>query len=99
MTQQEFNKHYKEFIMEYDSKYKHLDLNFDTVMKMNGVSDDEFKEKIKHVNAQSFYETYNQVSKGQMGWVDEDNSDWDSFSNGRGLNDSDVGYHDDEFDY
>ena len=41
--------------MEYDYKYKHLDLNYETIMKMQGVSDEEFKEKSKYVNAQIFY--------------------------------------------
>ena len=51
MTQVEFNKHYKDFIMHYDRKYKAMDLNFDQVMKMQGVNEDEFKQKIKYVNA------------------------------------------------
>jgi hypothetical protein len=99
MTQVEFNKHYKDFIKNYSSKYKAMDLNFDQVMKMYGVKDDEFKEKIKYVNAQSFYEVYSQVNNDQMGWVDEDNSDWDYSSDGKGRNDSDVGYYNDEYEY
>lgn len=97
MTQVEFNKHYKDFIINYDSKYKHLDLNFDSVMKMYGVSTDEFNEKIKYVDAQNFYEAYNQANNEQRGWVDEEMSGWDYSSNG--VNDSDVGYDDDEYDY
>ena len=68
MTQVEFNKHYKDFIMHYDRKYKVMDLNFDQVMKMKGVNEDEFKQKIKYVNALNFNEL-NQV--GEYQWVDE----------------------------
>ena len=50
MTQQEFNKHYKDYISNFTEKYQHLDLNFDTIMFMKGVSKEEFQTKIKHVN-------------------------------------------------
>jgi len=49
MTQQEFNTHYKDYISNWDKKYKHLDLNFDTIMFMKGVSKEEFQTKIKNV--------------------------------------------------
>lgn len=99
MTQAEFNKHYKDFIMHYDRKYKVMDLNFDQVMKMQGVNEDEFKEKIKYVNALSLNEL-NQV--GEYQWVDEEQSDWDNFSDGKSYMGEDYhneAYHDDEFDY
>lgn len=73
MTQQEFNNHYKQFIMNYDSKYKHLDLNFDQVMFMNGVSKEEFNEKIKYVNAQNWTEIMSQDNVSENGdedWID-----------------------------
>ena len=50
MTQQEFNKHYKDYISNWSEKYQHLDLNFDTIMLMKGVSKEEFQTKIKHVS-------------------------------------------------
>ena len=50
MTQAEFNKHYKDYISNFTEKYQHLDLNFDTIMFMKGVSKEEFQTKIKHVN-------------------------------------------------
>lgn len=40
MTQEEFNKHYKEFLMNVG------DLDMRTIMKLKGCSDEEFNEKI-----------------------------------------------------
>lgn len=49
MTQAEFNKHYKDYISNFTEKYQHLDLDFNTIMFMKGVSKEEFQTKIKHV--------------------------------------------------
>ena len=73
MTQAEFNKNYLEYVTNFDAKYKHLDLNFDTIMFMRGVSKEEFNEKIKYVDAQSWAEAISQDNVSENGdedWVD-----------------------------
>jgi hypothetical protein len=45
-TQEEFNEAHKDFIQNYGIKYRLLDLDFKTVMKMHGISDYEFNDKI-----------------------------------------------------
>ena len=46
MTQEEFNKHYKEFIENYSTKYRTMDLDFKMAMFMRGVSTEEFNRMI-----------------------------------------------------
>ena len=43
MTKKEFKKYYDEYIENFHSNYRLLDLNFDMTMKMRGMSDEEFK--------------------------------------------------------
>ena len=78
MTQAEFNTHYKEYLSSWEKKYKHLDLNFDMVMFMRGVSKEEFNEKIQYVNAKSWTETMSQdnVSENDNGYGDVDVEDY-----------------------
>ena len=73
MTQAEFNTHYLEYLHSYNEKYKFMDLNFDTIMLMKGVSKEEFDEKIKHVNAQQIRNTMvkdNVSENGDEDWID-----------------------------
>jgi hypothetical protein len=78
MTQAEFNTHYKEYLSSWEKKYKHLDLNFDMVMFMRGVSKEEFDEKIKYVNVKSWTETMSQdnISENDNGYGDVDVEDY-----------------------
>ena len=48
MTVKQFQRHYNEFIENY-SYYKSLDLNFDTVMYMRGLSKETFNILIKQI--------------------------------------------------
>ena len=85
MTQAEFNTHYLEYIHSYNEKYKFMDLNFDTIMLMKGVSKEEFDQKINHVNAQQIRNTMvkDNVSENDNEWVDrDDDGGYDSFSDG-----------------
>ena len=85
MTQAEFNTHYLEYIHSYNEKYKFMDLNFDTIMLMKGVSKEEFDEKINHVNAQQIRNTMvkDNVSENDNEWVDrDDDGGYDSSSDG-----------------
>jgi len=71
MTQAEFNTHYKEYIHSFNEKYRHLDLNFDTIMLMKGVSKEEFNELIKHVHDPIISKTQDNVSEnGDEDWID-----------------------------
>jgi len=84
-TQDEFNAHHKEFIQNYASKYSTMDLDFKMVMFMRGCTEEEFKDKM------SVYEnplenvtcSYSGLPSTQSySWIDEENSDYDSFSDG-----------------
>ena len=93
MTQIEFNKHYKEYLSSWEKKYKHLDLNFDTIMLMQGVSREEFNEKIKHVNDEKYFQTQDNISENDNGYGDvdvEDYVDEDNSSDGRKSQDYNV---------
>lgn len=84
MTQEEFNNHHREFISNYQTKYSTLNLNFDMVMKMVGVEGEEFKDKIKNIEPNT--------------WVERRYDDsWDIESSGRV--DGGEEYMDDEYDY
>ena len=102
MTQAEFNVHHKEFIKNFDAKYMHLDLNFDSIMFMRGVSKEEFDEKIKYINAQSWSEVMIQdninENDNSHGWIDEEDSEYDSFSRGEDSN-GDSNYGEDSNEY
>ena len=43
MTQDEFNKHRQDWIREWNDKWRHLDIDFESYMLMKGVSPDEYK--------------------------------------------------------
>ena len=45
-TQTEFNEHHKEFIENYSTKYRTMDLDFKMAMFMRGVSTEEFNRMI-----------------------------------------------------
>ena len=49
-TQEEFNEAHKDFIQNYGIRYRLLDLDFKSVMKMHGISDYEFDDKIKNIS-------------------------------------------------
>ena len=85
-TQDEFNNHHKEFIANYSTKYKVMDLDFKRVMFMKGMCNEEFNDKM------SVYENPPEnvtcsysglLSTQSYNWVDEDNDEYDSFSDGR----------------
>ena len=46
MTKKEFKEHYDEYINNFHSNYRLLDLNFDTTMKMRGMSEEEFRKQM-----------------------------------------------------
>ena len=74
-TQEEFDNHYKEFIMN-PSKYQTMDLNFKMAMLMKGCSSEEFDSKIDSRGTPP--EEYNQSSEE---WVDnEDGDEQDDYS-------------------
>ena len=52
MNKKEFKKFYKEYIKNFHSNYRLLDLNFDTTMKMRGMSDEEFKNHMSVLEAE-----------------------------------------------
>ena len=52
MTKKEFKKHYNEYLNNFHSNYRLLDLNFDTTMKMRGMSDEEFKNHMSVLEAE-----------------------------------------------
>jgi hypothetical protein len=80
MTQEEFNEHHKDFIKSYSQKWIGMDLNFDTIMIMNGLTREEFNEKMKVL---SMERPWNEKSGFvDHGDVDEEDSDYDSFSRG-----------------
>ena len=49
MSQEEFNKHHQRWLAGWLQKYRIANVDFQTYMGMNGVSEEEFKEKIKKV--------------------------------------------------
>jgi|TARA_R100000750_G_C2289702_1_gene74441 hypothetical protein len=52
MNKKEFKKFYKEYIKNFHSNYRLLDLNFDTTMKMRGMSEEEFREQMSVLEAE-----------------------------------------------
>lgn len=96
-TQEEFDNHYKEFIMN-PSKYQSMDLNFKMSMLMRGCSNDEFDSKIDNRGA-SAPKSYEQ---GNDEWVDRDENEYDSSIGGgklkrRGGEYNDVGDDSNEY--
>ena len=80
MTQEEFNEHHKDFIKSYNQKWIGMDLNFDTIMMMNGLTREEFNEKMKVLSMKRPWNENNGFV--DHGDVDEEDSDWDGFSRG-----------------
>ena len=74
-TQDEFNAHHKEYIENYATKYSTMDLNFKMVMFMRGCTDEEFNDKMNELNNPK-------PQTKSYSWVDEDNDEYDSFSDG-----------------
>ena len=74
-TQDEFNAHHKEYIENYATKYSTMDLNFKMVMFMRGCTDEEFNDKMNELNNPK-------PQTKSYSWVDEDNNEYDSFSDG-----------------
>ena len=107
-TQEEFDNHYKEFLMN-PSKYQSMDLNFKMSMLMRGCSDDEFDSKIDNrgssddtwcnysdMPSPKAYEHTNEP------WVDnEDGDEQDDYSSSKlkryGGGDNDVGDDSNEY--
>tara|TARA_B100000768_G_C11168385_1_gene327581 strand:+ start:463 stop:771 length:309 start_codon:yes stop_codon:yes gene_type:complete len=81
-TQDEFNSHHKEFIANYSTKYRLMNLDFKMVMFMKGMTNEEFDDKM------GVYESVTcnysgLLSTQSYNWVDGDDDDYDSFSDGR----------------
>lgn len=95
MTQEEFNQHHKDFIKNYSQKWVGMDLNFDTIMIMNGLSREEFDEKMKNLSMERPWNE--EIEPVDHGDVDEEDSEWDSFS--RGEDKSHYGEEDDSNEY
>lgn len=86
-TQTEFNEHHKEFIENYSTKYRTMDLDFKMVMFMRGCTDGEFNDKmdeLQNPKPKNITCSYSGLpSTESYGWVDEDDSEYDSFSDGK----------------
>ena len=52
MNKKEFKKFYNEYIKNFHSNYRLLDLNFDTTMKMRGMSEEEFRKQMSVLEAE-----------------------------------------------
>ena len=80
-TQKEFIERHIEFLKNYSTKYKFQDLDFRMVMLMSGCSEDEFQEHMEEMAKARRAKEETQY-QGDYGDVDEEDSDWDSFSRG-----------------
>ena len=67
-TQEEFDNHYKEFLMN-PSKYQSIDLDFRMAMLMRGCSVDEFDNKITNRGAR------HETKLSSEPWVDNEDGD------------------------
>ena len=50
MTKEEFEQHRLEWIKEWHSKYRLLDIDFEMYMLMNGLTPDEYKRLNEPIN-------------------------------------------------
>ena len=92
-THKEFIERHVEFIKNYSTKYRFQDLDFKSVMFMNGCKDDEFRE---HMDKMWRKKEQNIKSLTEEDWGDEDDDGDDSNSSmneayGRDYGDEDDG--------
>lgn len=95
-TQKEFIERHVEFLKNYSTKYKFQDLDFRSVMGMSGCGDDEFKEHMEEMWAARQAKEQSQ-GWGDYGDVDEEDSDYDSFSRVRRKASDDGGDDSNEY--
>jgi len=50
MTHEEFEQHRLEWLREWNDKWRHLDIDFESYMLMKGVSPDEYKRLNEETN-------------------------------------------------
>ena len=85
-TEEEFKEHYKEFIENFNTKYRLLDLDFKMIMLMRGCSVDEFKMQMDTIAKKDTYPNH-VVWEDEVRYDDSSDGENDGVEEGDGRED------------